>query len=90
VWWDASEDNLSNYNSSNSDYFHKTMYINTDSSGKGSFQFAVDENDWRYLVRVADEDGGHATAQTVLIDWPIWSGKTKYRCSTASMLVFRL
>jgi hypothetical protein len=33
----------------------------------------------RYLVRVADEDGGHATAQTVLIDWPIWSGKTKYR-----------
>ena len=89
-WWDASEDNLSNYNSSNSTTSYKTMYINTDSSGKGSFQFAVDENDWgRYLVRVADEDGGHATAQTVLIDWPIWSGKTRNTdASTASMLVF--
>jgi hypothetical protein len=28
----------------------------------------------RYLVRVM-KNGGHATAQTVLIDWPIWSGK---------------
>jgi hypothetical protein len=23
------------------------------------------------------KNGGHATAQTVLIDWPIWSGKTR-------------
>ena len=89
-WWDASEDNLSNYNSSNSTTSYKTIYINTDSNGKGNFQFAVDENDWgRYLVRVADENGGHATAQTVLIDWPIWSGKTRNTdASSASMLVF--
>lgn len=89
-WWDASEDNLSNYNSSNATTSYKTMYVNTDSNGKGSFQFAVDEDEWgRYLVRVADEDGGHATAQTVLIDWPMWSGKTRNTdASTASMLVF--
>lgn len=89
-WWDASEDNLSNYNSSNSTTSYKTIYINTDASGKGSFQFAVDENDWgRYLVRVADENGGHATAQTVLIDWPMWSGKTRnLDASSANMLVF--
>ena len=89
-WWDASEDNLSNYNSSNSTTSYKTMTVNTDASGKGSFQFAVGDDDWgRYLVRVTDDNGGHATAQTVLIDWPIWSGKTRNTdASTANMLVF--
>lgn len=91
-WWDASEDNLSNYNSSNSTTSYKTISISTDSNGKGTFQFAVGENEWgRYLIRVADQVGGHATAQTVLIDWPIWSGKTRNTdAATANMLVFSM
>ena len=89
-WWDASEDNLSNYNASNATTSYKTIVINTDSKGKGSFQFSVGEEEWgRYLVRVYDATGGHATAQTVLIDWPIWSGKTRNTdAATANMLVF--
>lgn len=90
-WWDASNnENLSNYNSSNATTSFKTFIVNTDAGGKGSFQFNVTDDEWgRYLVRVSDPVGGHATAQTVLIDWPIWSGKTRNTdATTANMLVF--
>ncbi|MNX40321.1 hypothetical protein D3C86_707030 [compost metagenome] len=89
-WWDASSDNLSNYNSSNATTSYKTFVINTDSSGKGSVQFSLTDEEWgRYLIRVSDTADGHATALTVNIDWPIWSGKTRNRdASTANMLVF--
>lgn len=89
-WWDASSDNLSNYNSSNATTSYKTFRVNTDASGKGSFQFALTDEEWgRYLIRVSDEVSGHASAITVNIDWPIWSGKTRNTdASTANMLVF--
>ncbi|MFH7016716.1 alpha-2-macroglobulin family protein [Flavobacterium sp. FlaQc-47] len=89
-WWDSSSDNLSNYNSSDATTSYKTYVINTDSNGKGSIQFNLSDEEWgRYLVRVADGTDGHATALTVNIDWPIWSGKTRNRdASTANMLVF--
>ncbi|MDN3671758.1 MG2 domain-containing protein [Flavobacterium branchiarum] len=89
-WWDASSDNLSNYNSSNATTSYKTFTVNTDASGKGSFQFALTDEEWgRYLIRVSDETSGHASAITVNIDWPIWSGKTRNTdASTANMLVF--
>lgn len=89
-WWDASNDNLSSFSSSESTSSYKSFTVSTDASGKGNFAFEVPENDWgRYLIRVANGSNGHATAQTVLIDWPIWSGKTKDgNASNASMLVF--
>ncbi len=89
-WWDASSDNLSNYNSSNATTSYKTFVVNTDASGKGFIQFALTDEEWgRYLIRVSDGTDGHATALTVNIDWPIWSGKTRNRdASTANMLVF--
>jgi alpha-2-macroglobulin len=89
-WWDASADNLSNYNSSNATTAYKTLKITTDASGKGNFQFALSDEEWgSYLIRVIDPTDGHATAQTVNIDWPYWSGKTRNKdASTANMLVF--
>lgn len=89
-WWDAASDNLSNYNSSNATTSYKTYRINTDASGRGNLQFSLTDEEWgRYLIRVSDNTGGHATALTVNIDWPIWSGKTRNRdASTANMLVF--
>lgn len=89
-WWDASSDNLSNYNSSNATTSYKTYRINTDASGRGSVQFALADEEWgRYLIRVSDNNDGHATSLTVNIDWPIWSGKTRNRdASSANMLVF--
>ncbi len=90
-WWDASNENdLSVYNATNATTAFKNFTVSTDASGKGSFQFALTDEEWgRYLVRVEDHEGGHATAQTVLIDWPAWSGKTRNTdASTANMLVF--
>ncbi|PKB16286.1 alpha-2-macroglobulin [Flavobacterium sp. 5] len=89
-WWDASSDNLSNYNSDDATTSYKTFRVNTDANGKGNVSFALTDEEWgRYLIRVSDEVGGHATALTANIDWPMWSGKTKNtNASTANMLVF--
>ena len=56
-WWDASSDNLSNYNSDDATTSYKTFRINTDANGKGSVRFALTDEEWgRYLIRVSDED----------------------------------
>ncbi len=89
-WWDTSADNLSNF--SNSNYREKVFdqTISTNSKGRGSFNFELKYPSWgRYLVRVEDPKGGHATGKAVYIDWPGWAGKSrKNDPSAASMLVF--
>jgi hypothetical protein len=77
-WWDASNDNLSNYSTSNSTLAYKNFKISTTSLGKGSVTFSIPENDWgSYLIRVLDPNGGHATGTKVYIDAPYWSAKSK-------------
>jgi len=77
-WWNASDNDLSSYNSSEVTMPYKRYLVSTNSSGKGSVSFSVPENDWgRYLIRVIDHNDGHATSLTTIIDWPAWSGKTK-------------
>lgn len=89
-WWDTSSDNLSSFSSSQYRdlLFEKT--ISTNASGKGSFDFELKYPDWgRYLVRVEDPNGGHATGKAIYIDWPGWAGKSrKGDPSAATMLVF--
>ena len=89
-WWNSSDDDLSRFNSSEITRSYKNFDVSTNASGKTSVQFEIPENDWgRYLIRVIDKEGGHATSKTEIIDWPIWSGKTKTgNASTANMLVF--
>ncbi len=89
-WWDTSSDNLSSYSSSQyrEILFEKT--VNTGANGKATFDFELKYPDWgRYLVRVEDPNGGHATGKTIYIDWPGWAGKSrKGDPSAATMLVF--
>lgn len=89
-WWDTSADNLSNFSSSNyrEKVFDKT--ISTDAKGIATFDFELKYPNWgRYLVRVEDVNGGHATGKTIYIDWPGWAGKSrKNDPSAATMLVF--
>ncbi|WP_430614050.1 alpha-2-macroglobulin family protein [Flavobacterium sp. JP2137] len=77
-WWDASDDNMSNYSASNN---HKTYFstrIQTNASGLGQFDLTVAEADWgRYRIVATDISSGHIASQDLYIDWPIWSGKTK-------------
>ncbi|WP_062056966.1 alpha-2-macroglobulin family protein [Aquimarina longa] len=89
-WWDTSEDNLSSYNSGS---YHDRVFttkVTTSSNGKGSFKFELKYPEWgRYLVRIVDPDGGHATGKIMYIDWPGWAGKSrKSDPSAAAMLLF--
>ncbi|RKS00847.1 alpha-2-macroglobulin [Flavobacterium sp. 102] len=89
-WWDASNDNLSNYNTSNATIGYKNFYTNTDASGKGSISFVVPDEDWgNYLIRVTDPTDGHATGIKVYIDMPWWSAKSRSTDGeSATMLKF--
>ncbi|MEX0290176.1 MAG: alpha-2-macroglobulin, partial [Flavobacteriaceae bacterium] len=89
-WWDTSADNLSSFSSSN--YREKVLEttVSTGADGKGTFEFELKYPNWgRYLVRVEDENGGHASGKAIYIDWPGWAGKSrKNDPSAATMLVF--
>ncbi len=89
-WWDASNDNLSSYSSSNVTSAFKNFTVNTNAQGKASIQFAITDDEWgRYLIRVSDVNGGHATGQTVYIDYPYDSGRSRSEGGeNASMLKF--
>ncbi|MEW7289252.1 alpha-2-macroglobulin family protein [Aquimarina sp. 2304DJ70-9] len=89
-WWDTSEDNLSSYNRGS---YHNEVYktkVTTNNNGKANFNFELKYPEWgRYLVRVVDPNGGHATGKTMYIDWPGWAGKSrKNDPSAATMLLF--
>ena len=89
-WWDTSEDNLSSYNTGS---YHNEIFktnVTTDNSGKANFKFELKYPEWgRYLVRVVDPNGGHATGKILYIDWPGWAGKSrKNDPSAATMLLF--
>jgi len=89
-WWDASSDNLSRYSSGTSVTPYKEFKVVTNSAGKASVTLKVPEEDWgRYLVRISDVYGGHASAETVFLDWPSWSGKArKTDGDAATILMF--
>ncbi|MFC4817498.1 alpha-2-macroglobulin family protein [Flavobacterium sp. GCM10023249] len=77
-WWDESSDNLSSYSTGTSTTTYKSFVINTDASGRGSLNFSVPEQDWgRYLIRAIDPNDGHASGQTVFLDYPYWSERSK-------------
>ncbi|WP_298313755.1 MG2 domain-containing protein [uncultured Aquimarina sp.] len=89
-WWDTSEDNLSSYNrGSYRNEVFKTK-VTTNSSGKANFNFEIKYPEWgRYLVRVVDPNGGHATGKAIYVDWPGWAGRAnKNDPSAATMLMF--
>ncbi len=89
-WWDTSSDNISSYSSSQYREMLLEKTLSTDVNGKATFDFELKYPDWgRYLVRVEDPNGGHATGKTIYIDWPGWAGKSrKGDPSAATMLVF--
>lgn len=77
-WWDASNDNLSNYNTTNSTIAYKNFVVNTDYSGKANITFSVRDEEWgNYLIRISDPTDGHATGTKVYIDEPYWSAKSR-------------
>ncbi len=88
-WWESSSDDLANYVGTRHQNLIASGKVNT-SNGQGQFQFKVNYPEWgRYLIRVVDNTNGHATGQTVYVDWPGWAGNSRGSDpSAASMLAF--
>ncbi len=88
-WWNAEEDNFASYIGSR-DYRPLVSKELSTTNGEGSFKFQIKYPDWgRYLVRITDPNGGHATGKAVYIDWPGWAGRArKDNPGGASMLTF--
>ena len=90
-WWNATSNNLSQYDGST---YKKTVFtktIATKTNGKTSFNFKLKYPDWgRFLVRIVNKKSGHATGQTIFVDWPGWAGKArKGNPKEATMLIFK-
>ncbi len=74
-WWDNSEDDLSDYLTSNYHQVISHQVINT-VNGRGEARFRINYPDWgRFLIRVTDPVSGHSAGKVVYVDWPGWAGR---------------
>jgi alpha-2-macroglobulin len=88
-WWDKGEDDLASYigTAEFRPIASDTVMVR---NGVGAWEFEVKYPAWgRYLLRVTDEQGGHATGRIVYIDWPGWAGRgQKEGMGAATILTF--
>jgi uncharacterized protein YfaS (alpha-2-macroglobulin family) len=89
-WWDNRDGGLAQYAAASSKSTYIFQNLTTDASGKTSFNFKTSENDWgRYLILVSDINGGHATGNTYVFDYPYGSTNTRNEgAKNASILNF--
>jgi uncharacterized protein YfaS (alpha-2-macroglobulin family) len=87
-WWDSYEGDLANYVGDTYKQAYYTQEITT-VNGKGQFVLRVNRPEWgRFFVHVTDEESGHATGETVYIDWPSGAGSSPKGNEGATMLSF--
>ncbi len=77
-WWERGDDkSLADYIGKSS---HKPIKADTikAANGRAQWPFKIDHPQWgRFLVRVRDLDGGHATGKVFYVDWPGWAGRAR-------------
>jgi len=85
-WWNRGSDNLSKYQNSSSYLAYKEVDLSTNEKGQAEFQLNIPSRDrGRFLIRVVDNQGGHATSQTVYYYKNWWNNTDG---SLSNMLVF--
>jgi uncharacterized protein YfaS (alpha-2-macroglobulin family) len=91
-WWESNSSDMTNYMGSESNEPIAQGTTSTNAQGRGSFPLRVNYPDWgRYMVRIEDPNGGHASALTTYIDWPGWAGRAqRENPGGAAMLMFSL
>lgn len=88
-WWSRGEDNLSSYENSTVHRTYNQFDLTTDGNGKGNFNVNIpDEDGGRYLIRVIDENSGHATGTVTYFYQNWWRSATDMDAESAKMLVF--
>ncbi len=74
-WWDKGDEDLASYIGT-SEFRPLSSDVVPVKDGVAAWDLEVKQPAWgRYLVRVTDEEGGHATGRLVYIDWPGWAGR---------------
>ncbi|MGM0377054.1 MAG: alpha-2-macroglobulin family protein, partial [Bacteroidota bacterium] len=87
-WWEKSEEDLGRYISSNSREVITSESVTTSANGKATFDFRIEKPEWgRYLIRVINQESGHATGDIVMVDWPGWARESR-EGEGASLLTF--
>lgn len=77
-WWQSGDDDLTSYSGRSSMELIASGQLTTNDKGEGQFDFKINYPDWgRYLVRVYDPEGQHATGRTMYVDWPGWAGRAR-------------
>ncbi|HAE23628.1 MAG TPA: alpha-2-macroglobulin [Spirochaetaceae bacterium] len=74
-WWEKGEESLAEHAS---DVYNKLLKKETVSikNGRGTYSLRLNYPEWgRYLLRVSDVSGGHATGSVFYMDWPGWAGR---------------
>ena len=76
-WWDKSGESLAQYASASAANVLLKGTVST-KNGVGTWSFRIKYPDWgRYLIRVYDPVGGHASGKVIYIDWPGWAGRAR-------------
>ncbi|MDT8347813.1 MAG: MG2 domain-containing protein, partial [Flavobacteriaceae bacterium] len=88
-WWSRGRDNLSTYENASIHKPVKEYNLVTDISGKASFDLNIDENQGgRYLIRVFDNESGHATGSVVYFYKNWWQRDLNNNNDGAKLLIF--
>jgi len=89
-WWEQGSEDLSSYVSNSYSRLIQHGYASTGGNGQGEYKLRINHPEWgRFLIRVIDPEGGHATGTTAYFDWPGWVKRDRNRNpEAASMLVF--
>ena len=77
-WWERNSYDLANYVGSESTTPIASGMLSTNGDGMGQFAIRVNYPEWgRYLVRIEDPRGGHATGSELYLDWPASQNRAK-------------
>ncbi len=89
-WWEGGMDGPANYMTSAHAKVRQELALTTDASGRTTFPFRIDRPEWgRFILRIHDPEGGHASAANIHVDWPGWEGRSRRSTpSAAAMLTF--
>ncbi|MGD9940980.1 MAG: alpha-2-macroglobulin, partial [Clostridia bacterium] len=75
-WWEKGQESLAEQASDIYEKLIKKETVNL-RGGRASWKLRINYPDWgRYLIRVTDLDGGHASGTIFYIDWPGWAGRS--------------
>ncbi|MBK7247612.1 MAG: hypothetical protein IPI05_08085 [Flavobacteriales bacterium] len=87
-WWSGDMDDPSNYMTAPSSRVISEQDLNTDGSGKASFNFRVDRPQWgRFVIRLSDPESGHTSAAQLYVDWPGYGGRSQREDGKAAAML---